>query len=90
MRIVWDEPKRLENLRTHGLDFVHARERFAWDQAIVEMSYAGRRGEDRYKAIGYLGGDLVALVFSRLGSEAISLISLRRASRKERRAYDQT
>lgn len=65
MRVLWDEPKRLENLRNHSLDFGDAAERFEWTDAVVKASYKGSRGEDRYKAIGYLDGDLVALVFSR-------------------------
>lgn len=87
MLIVWDEPKRLENLRVHRLDFAHARDRFEFADALIRPSYAGARGEPRFAATGLLDGDLVTLVFSLLGSEALSLISLRRASRKERRLY---
>jgi uncharacterized DUF497 family protein len=38
-------------------------------------------------ANGFPDEDLVAVVFSRLGEEAVSLISLRPASRKERRLH---
>ena len=87
MLIVWDEPKRLENLRVHRLDFADARDRFDFADALIRPSYAGARGELRFAATGLLDGDLVTLIFSRLGSEALSLISLRPASRKERRLY---
>jgi uncharacterized DUF497 family protein len=41
------------------------------------------------KVIGELGGRIVvAAIITPLGQEAISLISLRRASRSERRRYD--
>lgn len=39
-------------------------------------------------ATGYLDGALVSLAFSLLGTEAISAISLRAASNRERKAYD--
>lgn len=89
MHYVWDEPKRLKNMADHdGLDFADAKARFEWPDAVIVPSYAGSRGEARFIAVGYLDGDLVTLVFSRLGSEALSFISLRPASRKERKLHD--
>ena len=41
--------------------------------------------KDRFLALGMIGGRAYAVVFQVLGTEAISIISLRRASRKERR-----
>ena len=38
----------------------------------------------RYVAVNIVAGDLVTVVFARLGSEGISVISMRPASRKER------
>jgi hypothetical protein len=89
MRYVWDEPKRLSNLRTHRLDFADAEERFDWETAQIAPSYRGKRGEARFVAVGFLDDDLVALVFAPLGMEAVSFISLRPASRKERKRYDE-
>lgn len=86
MKIVWDEPKRQTNLATHGLDLADA-ESFDWDTALVVPGHAGESGRPRFRAIGWLGNDLVTLVFSPLGAEAISVISLRPASRTERRLY---
>jgi len=86
MRIVWDEPKRQANMATHGLDLADA-ETFDWDAAIVIPGHTSKDGRSRYRAIGWLGRDLVALVFSPLGSEAVSVISLRRASRAERNLH---
>lgn len=89
MKIVWDEPKRRTNLATHGLDLADA-ELFDWDTALVVHGHAGETGRPRFRAIGWLGQELVALVFSPLGTEAISVISLRRASRRERKLYEKT
>lgn len=89
MNYVWDEPKRLSNLRDHGLDFARVQHGFEWDGALIRRSYPGNRGEPRFAATSLMHGDLVTLIFSPLGSEALSLISLRRASRKERKLYAQ-
>lgn len=79
MRIVWDEPKRLANLAKHGLDFEDVDPIF-FETAVVRPAKQGR-----WQAFGSLQGTLVALVFAPLGSEALSLISLRTASAKERK-----
>lgn len=79
MKIVWDEPERVANLGKHGLDFAELPLEF-FKAARIE---AGKEG--RFLAIGELNGVLIiAVVFRPLGSEAISVISMRRASLKER------
>jgi uncharacterized DUF497 family protein len=88
MEITWDERKRATNLRTHSLDFADVSHRFEFSDAVVEPAHPSG-GRPRFKMVGRLDGDLVAFIFSPLGTEAISLISLRRASRKERSRYDQ-
>lgn len=87
MRVTWDERKRRRNYAVHGLDFADVEGGFDFHGASVALSHPAPDGRPRYKAIGFFAGDLATLVFSRLGTEAISLISLRRASRKERKAY---
>jgi uncharacterized DUF497 family protein len=89
MKIVWDEPKRQINLATHGLDLADA-EWFDWETAIVVPGHPGRDRRPRFRAIGNLDGDLIALIFSPLGSEAIAVISMRRASRAERKLYEES
>lgn len=79
MLITWDETKRLTNLAKHGLDFVDLDVEF-FAGSLVVPSYEGR-----FVAIGEFRGDvIVAVVFRPLGSEALSVISMRPASRKER------
>lgn len=79
MEITWDEPKRLLNAQKHGLDFAELDVDF-FVTAHVEPAKAGRSF-----AIGAFRGEFViAVVFRALGSEAISVISMRRASRHER------
>ena len=88
MKIAWDEAKRLTNLEIHGIDFVDVGDRFAFEDAVVAPTHPGADGRSRFIAIGPLDVRLVTIVFSPLGTEALSLISVRRTSRKERKAYD--
>jgi uncharacterized protein len=84
MLITWDEPKRLSNLAKHGIDFAEFETAFDFAAAIVIPAKRGRS-----MMIGRLGGALlVAVAFSMLGSEAMSIISLRPASKKERKLYE--
>ncbi|MDQ2892502.1 MAG: BrnT family toxin [Pseudomonadota bacterium] len=76
--IVWDEPKRQRNLAKHGLDFADLDEWFFLG-AVTALAK-----DDRYIAIGRLADGTIAGVYALLGSEAISVISMRPASRKER------
>ena len=78
MIIVWDEPKRLENIAKHGFDFIDLAENF-FDGADIALAKFGR-----YRAVGRFGPWTITVIFQRRGNEAISVISMRRASRKER------
>ncbi len=80
MKIVYDPPKRLSNLDKHGLDFADLEDGEFFLTALVVPTHSGR-----FKAIGWLGTVMVVVVvFKPLGTEAISIISMRPASRKER------
>ena len=79
MQIVWDDLKRQRNLDKHGLDFADLTPAF-FEAARVEIAK-----RDRFLALGELAGVMiVAVVFRPLGSEAVSVISMRPASRIER------
>ncbi|TKT78407.1 BrnT family toxin [Aquamicrobium sp. LC103] len=79
MNIIWDEPKRQTNLAKHGMDFA------ALTVEFFEASTVYPAKEGRFLAIGELNGQIVvAVVFKPLGSEAISVVSMRPASKKER------
>ncbi|MCF4128559.1 BrnT family toxin [Methylobacterium sp. SyP6R] len=86
--MVWDEFKREGNIRKHRMDFADARDRFEWMDAVVEAARPASDGRPRFLAIGFLDGKLASLVFALVGSEAISAISLWRASRSERSRND--
>jgi uncharacterized DUF497 family protein len=83
MKIVWDEPKRIANLEKHGLDFSDLSVDF-FDRTSLSPAREGRT-----LAIGEVNGKIiVAVIFRLLGSEAISVISMRPASRAERLRYE--
>ncbi|WP_438751907.1 BrnT family toxin [Pararhizobium sp. O133] len=81
MKIVYDENKRILNLRKHGLDFAALRPEF-FAAGIVVLAKL-----NRLKAIGPFDGETVSVVFFQLGSEGLSVISMRPASRTERKLY---
>lgn len=78
MTIVWDESKRLINLAKHGLDFADLDEAFFLSSLVVPAK------ENRHMAIGRLMDGTIAVVFAVLGTEGISVVSMRAASRRER------
>ena len=83
MRIVWDEPKRLENLRKHGFDFAVLEFAFFEDATIIPAK------ENRLKAVGVLTEKVIVVIFFGLGREGLSVISMRPANKMERRLYEQ-
>jgi uncharacterized protein len=81
MKIIWDEPKRLANLDKHGLDFADLNETF-FDKALVLPSR-----HKRWRGIGKNIRGVIVVVFVVLGKEAVSVISMRPASKNERKLY---
>lgn len=79
MRIVWDESKRVVNLDKHGLDFADLTPGFFAAATVVEA----KRG--RSLAVGEMDARILGVVFVPLGAEGLSVVSMRPASRKERR-----
>ncbi len=85
MLIIRDESKRLANLDKHGLDFADLEVGFDFDTALAIDTSASQSGRRRVMLIGTLFNQLgVATIFSPLGSEAQSVVSMRVASSKER------
>lgn len=78
MKIVWDEPKRRATLAARGLDFAIVTPEFFHAAKVL------RARDDRFLALGVIG-ERAMRWSSDLGTEAISVISLRPASVRERR-----
>lgn len=80
MVIVWDEPKRLANIDKHGLDFADLSLEF-FQRALIRPAKRGR-----LQAVGRLADGTVAVIFVRLGTQGLSIVSMRPANAAERRA----
>jgi hypothetical protein len=84
VKIVWDEPKRRANLDKHGMDFADLNETF-FDNALVLATH-----RNRWRAIGINSRGVVAVIFATLGTEGVSIVSMRPASKKERELYEKS
>lgn len=88
----WAEAKAKTNQRKHGIDFDDAMEVFYDPNALIEPDRVVD-GEVRWQSIGMVG-DVVVLQVSHTvdeqgRDEVIRIISARRATRRERKRYEQ-
>lgn len=83
----WDEAKRESNLKKHSYDFADAD--MVYESPEKLTIHTLRRGEPRLQDIAIVDvfGVTLTLVYVVRGYN-IRIISLRRASREERRIYD--
>ena len=82
--IEWDERKRAANLAKHGLDFADAWQVYESPAKITFES--ARKAESRKLDVAPVGDLMLAFVYAERADRARA-ISLRRASRAERRMY---
>lgn len=82
----WDENKRKHNLEKHGIDFIDAIEIFK-DTNRIEFENS-KNAETRTQTIGMTQNVVLFLVYTSRGSKK-RIISVRRASKNERKAYDE-
>ena len=84
----WDEAKRRENLRKHGVDFaiVHG---FDWLASITDEDTTERYGEARYISIGPIGLVIYVLIWSARPDDVVRVISLRTATKQERKRHEE-
>jgi uncharacterized DUF497 family protein len=84
----WDPEKAASNLGKHGVDFADAVGVFE-DEWALTIKVEHVEGEQRFATLGtdFLERVLVVVYTYRGGT--IRLISARRATRRERRAYEQ-
>ena len=89
MRFEWDEDKRQENLRKHGLDFEDASELFNGPR-LVRHDTRFDYGEDRFVAIGIAQNRVVVIVYVEDDThEVIRIISMRKALNYERKHFEE-
>ncbi|MFH7244275.1 MAG: BrnT family toxin [Spirulina sp.] len=83
----WDSAKAAANLRKHGVDFADAVSVFSDDLAITIPDE--RFDEDRFVTMGLDALGRVLVVVYTLRGNAIRVISARKATRPERRQYEE-
>ena len=87
MRFEWDEARRQTNLAKHGVDFADAAEALL-DERAKTIEDPDAEGERRHLTLGLdPTGQVLLVVWTERGEDAIRIVSARRASPGERRAY---
>jgi uncharacterized DUF497 family protein len=86
MEYTWDETKRVENLRKHSLDFLDADLVYESAQKLTVPTTRATDREPRWADFAEVHGVVLKLVYTPLRG-TVRCISLRVASRKERRLY---
>ncbi|HEY1631534.1 MAG TPA: BrnT family toxin [Rhizomicrobium sp.] len=87
MEFEWDELKARSNLRKHRVSFATAR--FVFDDPRSTETFdpmSSDYGEDRFKLVGYGGGELLAVIYT-LRNGRVRLISARVANKAEHDNY---
>ncbi len=71
----------MANIDKHGLDFADLSEAFFADALVLPAR------NRRFQGVGASTQGVICVVFARLGSEGVSIISMRPAHERERRLY---
>jgi uncharacterized DUF497 family protein len=92
VRFEWDQAKAASNARKHGVRFDDAMLAFGDRFALFEQDRVA--GEEvRWQVLGWTGGNFLLMVAHTARNEGedeiIRIISARRATRKERKHYDE-
>ncbi|GGH13748.1 BrnT family toxin [Silvibacterium dinghuense] len=92
LRIEWDESKNRSNQRKHGLSFEEASQVFH-DPMQVSIQDRIENGERRWQTFGMVRGILLVMAAHTVRDDpeaemVIRIISARRATRQERRFYE--
>ena len=87
MRYQWDTNKALTNFNKHGIDFADAV--FVFSDELAITIFDPRFEEERFIIIGMDALSRVLVVVYTMRGEQIRLISARKATRNERRQYEE-
>lgn len=85
VRFEWDEAKRRANIRKHGIDFIGCEAIFDGYTVTVEDTRFDY-GERRFVTMGMLEGRVVVVAHTETPRK-IRIISIRKATRREQKAF---
>ncbi len=92
MRFEWDDAKSAANRTKHGLSFETACEVFD-DPLHLSVPDRVVDGEQRWQTMGAIGGIVIVIVAHTWrddgDDEVVRIISARKATKQERKAYEQ-
>ncbi len=83
----WDENKNKQNIKKHGIDFQDAKTIFSAPM-LVKIDDEVEE-EDRWVGIGMVRGVAMVVVFTEPGEYKIRIISVRKATKQERKSYEE-
>ena len=92
MRFVWDAEKNRQNEEKHGVSFDLAA--LVFEDPLAVSVPDPFEDEERWRTIGFVKGVLILLVIHTIHEEdedeQIRIISARKATRHERKKYEET
>ncbi len=87
MRFTWDPKKAATNLEKHGVSFEEAETAF---HDKLGAYYPDRHHEARFILIGYSKhGRILYVVHAEVATDTIRIISARKATRNEKKHYEE-
>ena len=88
MLFEWDEDKNRANVQKHKIDFADIPAIFN-SPMLIELDERKDYADDRWIGIGFLRDIVVVVVFTERRQDTIRIISARKASKHERKRYEQ-
>jgi len=88
MTFEWGPTENLSNIQKHGFDFSDAEELFR-GLLVIDPDMRQDYGEKHWTGIGMIRGRPANVVFTERPPEIIRIISLRKATRREQKQYQE-
>lgn len=83
-----NEEKRRINIQKHGFDFADVTESFS-HPILVAPDTRHDYAENRWRGLGWIRGRLTQVVFTERERDVVRIISLRKATRHERKEFEE-
>jgi uncharacterized DUF497 family protein len=90
VRFEWDDEKAQANMEKHGVSFGEATEVFYDPNALEDYDPGHSDEEDRFFIIGLSSRRLLYVIYAERASDAVRIISARKADKAERENYERT
>jgi uncharacterized DUF497 family protein len=90
VKFEWDDAKAQVNLAKHGVSFGEATEVFYDPNGLEDYDAEHSETENRFFIIGLSSRRLLYVIYAERLSDAIRIISARKADQVERQTYERT